>query len=384
MSLDMKNSFFHFLTSAIIIFTFVSCSKDSPTKPEKPTPVIPNTILVDSLATPETVALFKNLQNISQTGVMFGHQDDLAYGVGWWAEAGKSDVKLVCGDYPAVYGWDLGDIHKEANLDGVDFIQMKGWIKEGYSRGGINVFSMHLDNPVSGGNSWDNSAAVAQILPGQDKHDSYLQTLDLIAAFFQDLKTDDGKFIPVVFRPYHEHNQTWSWWGKSACTADEYIALWKMTIEYFRDHHKLHHLLYAISPQDINTESAYFERYPGDEWVDVLGLDYYQLWSKSSATNLGKGLQMMSAQAQTRNKVAAITETGVENVPFKDWWTNYLLAALKYKETKGIAWVLVWRNKSTDHFYGPYPGHKSEQDFVTFYNDSLTLFENDLPDMYHE
>ncbi|HPG40671.1 MAG TPA: glycosyl hydrolase [bacterium] len=380
----MKNLSRPILLFTALILSLAACSKDSPSGPEKPAPVTLNTILVDSLATAETVALFKNLQALSQTGVMFGHQDDLAYGVGWWAEAGKSDIKLVCGDYPAVYGWDLGDIGKDANLDGVNFSQMQGWIKEAYSRGGVNVFSMHLDNPVSGGNSWDNSAAVAQILPGQAKHSSYLQTLDLIAAFFKDLKTDNGTYIPVVLRPYHEHNQTWSWWGKSACTADEYNALWIMTVQYFRDHHKLHHLLYAISPQDINTESAYFERYPGDDWVDILGLDYYQLWSKSSATTLGKGLQMMSAQAAARNKAAAITETGVENVPFTDWWTGYLLAALKYKQTKGIAWVLVWRNKSTDHFFGPYPGHKSEQDFITFYNDSLTLFENDLPDMYHE
>ena len=98
----------------IILFIFFSlgCSKDSSTSPnEKKTTTKTNDILVDTLATAETIALFKNLQQISQTGVLFGHQDDLAYGVGWWAEPSRSDVKEVCGDYPAVYGWDLGDIH---------------------------------------------------------------------------------------------------------------------------------------------------------------------------------------------------------------------------------------------------------------------------------
>jgi len=71
---------------------------------------------VDTLATPETVALFRNLKSFAESRVLFGHQDDLAYGVGWQVEDGRSDVKSVCGDYPAVYGWDIGDIGQEANV----------------------------------------------------------------------------------------------------------------------------------------------------------------------------------------------------------------------------------------------------------------------------
>ncbi|MBN1364982.1 MAG: hypothetical protein JW976_09285 [Syntrophaceae bacterium] len=368
----------------IFILFFFGCHRDSSTGPnEKKTTTKTNDLLVDTLATAETIALFKNLQQISQTGVLFGHQDDLAYGVGWWAEAGRSDVREVCGDYPAVYGWDLGDIQKEANLDGVNFTQMKGWIIEAYNRGGINTISMHLDNPVTQGDAWDNSPAVRYILPGQSRHSSYLKTLDLIAAFLKDLKSSNGIFVPVILRPYHEHTQTWSWWGTSSCTKEEYNALWKMTVEYFRDEHELHHILYAISPQDTNSETVYFERYPGDDYVDILGLDYYQLWSTSRVPHLGKALEMIAKQADLRGKVAALTETGVEKVPYTDWWTNYLLASLKYNESsRKIAWALVWRNASTDHHFGPYPGHGSAPDFVKFYNDPLTVFEKDLPDMY--
>ena len=97
-----------FLAGVLII----ACSSDTPTEAEKPLEKT-NDFLVDSMATPETVKLFNNLSKIAARGVMFGHQDDLAYGVGWWAEAGRSDVKEVCGDYPAVYGWDLGEVLKE-------------------------------------------------------------------------------------------------------------------------------------------------------------------------------------------------------------------------------------------------------------------------------
>jgi len=359
------------------------CAKKKPTAGEENRPKA-NAFLVDSLATPETVALFGNLRENSSKGVMFGHQDDTAYGVGWKSEPGRSDVKEVCGDYPAVYGWDLGDIQNPANLDGVDFTLMKNRIGEAYGRGGVNTISMHLDNPVSGGDAWDNSAAVGEILPGGPRHAGYLHTLSLIAAFLKDLKTPSGTCIPVVLRPYHEHNQTWPWWGRAACTVDEYTALWRMTVEYFRDECGLHHLLYAISPQDVGTEGEYLERYPGDEYVDVFGLDYYRLTNASSISQLGKTLQIIRTLAENRGKISAVTEIGVDKVSISNWWTGYLLKALKYSEqSQKTAWTLVWRNASESHHFGPYPGHASAPDFVKFYRDSLTVFEGDLPDLYH-
>jgi mannan endo-1,4-beta-mannosidase len=374
----------YFITLLAMILA-TACGKKSPTENDNK-PVVPdiNSILVDSLATAETVALFNNLKAVAQTNVLFGHQDDLAYGVGWWGTSGRSDIKEVCGDYPAVYGWDLGDIHKAANLDGVYFDGIKLWIKQVYRRGGINTLSMHLDNPVSGGNAWDNSAAVKFILPGQPQNASYLKTLDKIAAFLKDLKADDGTFIPVILRPYHEHNHTWSWWGASACTAAEYNALWKMTVQYLRDTHGIHHLLYAISPQEVSTEAEYLARYPGDDWVDILGMDYYILTEKTRVAHLGKALGSMAAMADARGKISALTEVGIQNVPISDYWTGYLLAAFLYSEqSKKTAWALVWRNASTEQYWAPYPGQTSAADFVQFYQHPFTLFEKDLPGMYN-
>jgi mannan endo-1,4-beta-mannosidase len=363
-----------------------ACTKKSPAESEdRPAPpAAKNHLLVDSLATTETVALFTNLKTVAQTGVLFGHQDDLAYGVGWWGAAGRSDVKEVCGDYPAVYGWDLGDIDKTANLDGVPFQSIKAWIKQAYGRGGIITISMHLDNPASGGDAWDTSPAVKYILPGQSRHAAYLETLDKIAAFLNDLKTEDGGYIPVILRPYHEHNHTWPWWGASACTAAEYNALWKMTVAYLRDAHQLHHLLYAISPQEVNSEAEYLARYPGDEWVDIFGMDYYALWDQAHISQLGKALDAIATLAERRDKFSALTEVGIENIPISDWWSNYLLAAVLYNaQSRKTAWTLVWRNQSKDHFFAPYPGQASAPDFVKFHRHTFTLFEKDLPEMYH-
>lgn len=52
--------------------------------------------VMDPLATAETQALYRNLHKLAQEGVLFGHQDTLAYGVGWKADPNKldSDVQM--------------------------------------------------------------------------------------------------------------------------------------------------------------------------------------------------------------------------------------------------------------------------------------------------
>src|SRR5215831_19143494 len=107
---------------------------------------------------------------------MFGHQDDLAYGVGWKYEEGRSDIKDVTGDYPAVYGFELGHLELDAvtNLDSVPFAKIKNYIREAYARGGVLTLSWHLNNPRTGKTAWDPAAGtVKSILPGGDKNAKY-------------------------------------------------------------------------------------------------------------------------------------------------------------------------------------------------------------------
>src|ERR1700733_5341736 len=73
----------------------------------------------DKKATKETINLYHNLKKLAGRGILFGHQDDLAYGVGWKYIPGKSDIKEVTGDYPAVYGWELGRIEID-HLENID------------------------------------------------------------------------------------------------------------------------------------------------------------------------------------------------------------------------------------------------------------------------
>jgi mannan endo-1,4-beta-mannosidase len=126
-----------------------------------------------------------------------------------------------------------------------------------------------------------------------------------------------------------------------------------------------------------------------DDYVDVLGFDdYHSVRTPETREVLVQRLRTVVELAEKRNKVAALTETGVETVPDPNWWTQTLLAGIRSDPVaQRIAWVLVWRNANHEqerpnHFYGPYPGHPSTPDFVRFRADPLTLFEDDLPDMY--
>ncbi|MCF8413234.1 MAG: glycoside hydrolase family 26 protein [Melioribacteraceae bacterium] len=372
------------LNLIIGIAIFWSCS-DSPTESEEETPVITNTVLVDSIATKETLALFNNLRLLRGGNIMFGHQFTTAYGVGWKNDGfgNRSDVKDVCGDFPAVYGWDMGEIHTPNSIDGVPFSDMRILIRQAYERGGINTISVHLDNPVTGGTAWDNTTAVKYILPGGTHHESYMNTLSLIADYLESLKATSGEFIPIIFRPYHEHSQSWSWWGSGSTTISEFNQLWEMTVKYLRDERNLHHLIYCISPQDISSEADYLVRYPGDEWVDVLGLDYYKLYNSGNISDFETALETINRLADQRGKIAAVTEIGLENIPISNWWTDYLLEALAANSTtRKTSWALVWRNDNTGHHFAPYPGHSSANNFIQFYNSDYTIFESELINLY--
>ncbi len=347
--------------------------------------IVRNISVADQSASKETKYLFSSLMVISNNHLLFGHQDTTAYGVGWWDEDEKSDINDVCGSFSAVYGWDIGllELGSLHNLDGVNFDRMRFWIRAAYERGGINTISWHSTNPVSGGAFTDVTKAVSHILPGGAYHDNYKAGLDRLAHFFKSLRAAAGNSIPVIFRPFHGSG---FWWGKNHCTAEEFISLWQFTVEYLRKEKGVHNLLYAYSPFSYasDTRDKYMKRYPGDHYVDVLGVTIGFL-----THNKEKGLQhfrMIARLAREKNKIAAITTlyftTLYLNLDNENCWTEFLNSVKNDPLAKDVAWMLVWRNLDTYHFFAPYPGHASVPDFLKFYNDPFTIFESRLPDMY--
>ena len=337
----------------------------------------------DPAATPETQLLLANLHRLVGHGTLFGHQDDLAYGLTpagqrWVGEAGRSDVRAVAGSYPAVFGWELGHLELDSarNLDGVPFAKMRGYIEQAYALGAVNTVSWHLDNPHNGKTAWDTARTIRYILPGGPDHAKYVARLAKVADFLGSLKGAQGEAIPVIFRPFHEHTGNWFWWGAEASTMAEYTALWQFTINYLRETRHLHNLLIAYSAADFASAAQYLERYPGDAYADVLGFDaYFDKTNERFHEELERKLPLLLAIGRAHGKVPALTETGSERLPDPTWWTQQLLPELKKHP---VAYVLVWRNGRPDHYYAPYPGQASAADFKQFAADKMVLLDKEL------
>jgi len=365
----------------------LSCQGDEPAGPDTPPEPVTLT-LADPDATPETKALYSNLWAIREKGWIFGHQNDLLNGRKWQYTEGGSDTKAVCGDYPGIYALDVAsfmdgrEVPLQSTAENPEKLRT---IKEAYDRGMVVMACMHLNNPLTGGDSWDNSSnqVAAQILtPGSPTQQRFDQWLDKLAALAKDLKGSDGVQIPIILRPFHEHGHEWSWWGSKCTTAAEYVALWRYLVDGMKAR-DVHSFIYAISPamNSKQTESDFTYRWPGDDYVDFMGMDCYLGINNTVFLN---NLKCLKAVAEKKNKPCGVTEIGVEGFQMADYWTTNIAAPMAGRK---MSMLVTWSNKYDPFengkvYYSVYPGHPSEVSFKDMYERSDTYFCCDLPKMY--
>ena len=387
----MKHTFY----SAFLIAGLMACA-----------PASPDVRLADENATDFTKIFYTNLQNLQGKGLMFGHQATLEYGY-TWTQADlapgelRSDVKDVTGSFPSVYGFAVNAVVNRTWTDSMRFAAQQrqlAWDKGIHERGGVITYEWHMMHPAGTGSFYDTTAVVHRILPGGDLHHVLKQNLDDAAEYFKMLEAER---IPILFRPWHEHNGDWFWWCKGSTSEEDFIALWRFTVDYLKTEKGVHNLIYAYSPDrsriDIDDfKTGYFWGYPGDDYVDMIGIDnYWDLGHPANTTppdeqfvNLRRTLEYTVEIGDSLGKIAALTETGLEALPNPKWWTDIMLASIMSNEkTKRISYFLVWRNanrarENRDHFYAPYPGQLSAENFVEFKNHPFVLFEDELPVLY--
>ena len=341
--------------------------------------------IVDQHANKQTRYLWLNLKNQMDRSLLFGMQHATGYGVGWSNDDDRSDIRDVCGDFPAIYGEELRNI-----IQDVEVQRFRYRITSAYQRGGVITICWHQldpDNRHYYASEINNEKIVEQILPGGARHLDYLAKLKIAAEFFKSLRGENGEAIPVIFRPYHEHLGTWFWWGVGHCTTEEYNQLWQFTVNYLHNTQNVHNLLWAISPnlEYVDDEGEYFDRFPGDDYVDIYGVDFYNNGPVPPAvlTDYTNDLHTVVKQALANDKIPVLTEMGQEGLDDINWHTRMMINPIKHDSiNNSIAYAVTWRNANTTHFHAPYPGHPSVPDFIDFYNDPYTLFESDLPDMY--
>ena len=324
-------------------------------------------------------ALVHRLFSFAETGVIaYGHQDDLAYGHAWqvtdWEndQLERSDVKDVTGHYPMVAGFDLGGIElaDSCNLDGVPFGLMRKATLKHIERGGIVTFSWHPRNPYTGGDAWDVSSdqVVRSVLKGGEKYGEFLLWLQRAADFIESLGD-----VAVIFRPWHENTGSWFWWGENLCTEQEYRELYRHTWLYFTKERGLTNILWCYSPGGPIPPQVFLQRYPGDEFVDILATDIYEFVGPADldearvrfGQQVREMLTTLNTLATEHHKLIALSETGLEGLPDPVWWTEGLYPAI---QDFPVSYVLTWRNAhdKPGHFYAPWKGFESAGDFKEF------------------
>nr|WP_262897509.1 glycoside hydrolase family 26 protein [Xylanibacter ruminicola] len=325
--------------------------------------------------------LADRLTSLQQKGYMAGHQDDPFYGIGWAYEDGKSDVKLTVGDYPAVMGFELGGIEMgdEKNLDSVPFTRIHDELLAHVKRGGIVTISWHPRNPLTGGTAWDvtNNKVVKSILPGGVKADLFKVWMARLADFLESLKDETGQPVPIIFRPWHENNGSWFWWGQKLCSDSEFKALWNLLQDYMNAR-GFSNLLWSYSPNLDGgwTLERFMQRYPGNDRVTLIGEDAYQWGSEQDFIKaVNSDLTFLTQFAKNNGKLLAMTECGYKNIPDATWFSRVLKPQMdKYP----ISYFLLWRNYEKEWF-GPVPGTPCGENYRKAFKEAKNvMFLNDI------
>jgi mannan endo-1,4-beta-mannosidase len=369
--------------------------------------------IVDTKATAQTRSLFAYLNNMSGKQIMFGHQHDTTVSFAGKDENGNviSDVFSSTGDYPAVFGWDtlaLDGYEAPPGVSGnyeASRLGLTAAMKHANDLGGIVTLSTHPYNFATNGSFNDTSntkgatkSVATRILPGGDKNAEFNIYLNRIANFANNLKSDDGNLIPVLFRPFHEQNGSWFWWGAGTTTKSEYTEVYRYTVEYLRDVKDVHNFLYVFSPNGTfsGNEQEYLTTYPGDQYVDILGMDQYDskenAGSEAFLNGMVKDLKMISKLADVKKKIVTFSEYGYSAAGMKttgnndiEWFTRVLNAIKADPDAKKISYMLTWANFGEgNNLYVPYKNvpnkedHELLPDFVKFYKDSYTAFASNI------
>ena len=194
-------------------------------------------------------------------GQDLGHGNDMVGNKGDYIDSLENlsdrQVGLVGGDY----GLDVNH----------DFQTTNPILIEQWERGGLVTLSWHIDNPWTGGLSWDRSFVgdLDDLIGNTAVSNVWQQQLDDIADALQPLQTQG---VVVLWRPLHEMNGNWFWWCGG--DAEEFKRLYRDMFDYLAIERGLDNLLWVYSAATTYIANS-GDYYPGIAYVDIVGIDMY-------------------------------------------------------------------------------------------------------------
>jgi hypothetical protein len=312
------------------------------------TPVTPN-------ASPEAQSLLAYFSDIYGKKIISGQQE------------GRRGTNELCfelsyltnntGKLPALLAMDLlpytdtsphRDTQHRLARHAIDWCQ---------NRRGIVEFCWHWRAPMNGNEIYtkDTKFNLARAMTaGTPENEALVRDLDKIAAELEVLR--DAR-VPVLWRPLHEANGRWFWWGAQG--PEPFKKLWRLMFEDFTAKHKLNNLIWVFSP---GAETDLADWYPGDAYVDIIGQDHYPMdGNHRTAKDV---FDELTAFARGQ-KIIALSENG----PIPD--VNQLV-----REKAGWLFFTTWSGTMLTEKNTP-------EQLRQWFNHPYVLNLGDLPDLAH-
>lgn len=246
--------------------------RPSPPAPYTCEPVNPN-------ATPEARELLKNLCAISGKYTLSGQHN-------FPADGSKHSDKAAqeIGRYPALWGSDFGFTGADDKDSTTHRQEMIDEAKKQAAEGSVITLCWHMlrpteDEPGTPGESWRGSVQAhltdeqwaELITPDTPLHKRWEHYMDTAAGYLQQLQ---DAHIPVLFRPMHENNGTFFWWGGRpgmGGTAELYREVYTRMVNV----HHLNNLLWVWNQNGPAPTGQFIDFFPGQQYVDIVSYDNY-------------------------------------------------------------------------------------------------------------
>ncbi|MCW5910608.1 MAG: T9SS type A sorting domain-containing protein [Cyclobacteriaceae bacterium] len=349
---------------------------------------------IDPDVTEKTKILYNNLKVIQNSNYfLFGQEffNSFKYSSGS-AHGDKeyADAYAVTGAYPVVLG---SDFHYYIDKSATERGYHTEAVRWAYQKGLIVTFDWHISARNTTSYSCNGAPVnLAKNIANQNNTTGdltwFYNELDKVIDIINNDLVFDGEKIPIIFRPFHEMNGNWFWWG-AACsgfTPAEYKKLYQLTADYIKE--RTTSILFCWSPNSPVNSTIINNYYPGDAYVDILGLDMYEITADPFRQYMGAIVDY----AQSHNKVAVLSESGYRNDTENGdaaarYWNDTVLPAIMNDpsgKSQKIAWALTWINSSWSHPYVPHAASTAaaKQSFINFKSSDRVMFSDEVENMY--
>ncbi len=247
-------------------------------------------------------------------------------------------ISDTTGKLPAIRGLDF----MNGDFDGVVERSEQWWEK-----GGLVTICWHTGINGKGyqeslGDEPDFDKLLTE---GTAEHNAMIANWDKAAAALTKLR---DKGIPVLWRPFHEFDGKWFWWGKDG--GESFIKLWRMMYDRYTNKFGLDNLIWVLGYSG-EVRSGW---YPGDGYCDIIGSDTYD---NSTNKKAWKRLEKIN----TAGKPMAFHECG--NVPSAEEFQ---------KDGCMWSWFMIWH---TDFIK-----NNDKENLKKVYNSELVITLDELPD----